>query len=208
MKRLSWMIGVAAATALVSGCASSSGDTDADRAANGTTEAAHEHSAEHSAEHSDEHSGGESLVDSGSDGSSPSQAARMICTDATADSVAKTYALAETPHRVDSWKSLTYTCTYHLPDGALVLSVKDSPDLASGSAYYDRLHAETPDARAITGLDSLGLPSFETQQGQVAFLKEGKTLLVDASDLGGSGDSASAGAYQVATTVVACWTKH
>ena len=198
---LRWVVGFAAVALLATGCGQQSGSG---RAAEAGTSSAHEHSAGH------EHSPGMSMSgeDHHSDDPEPSEAARMICTDETVDSVVKTFALEKSPESSDSWKDLVYTCTYDLPQGELVLSVKDSPDLESGQAYYDRLAARTAHAKPLKGLDALGLPAFETRHGEVAFLKDGKTLLVDASRLTNApGGSATDEAYQVATTVVACWSE-
>ena len=194
---LRWIVGAAAVTLLATGCGQQS---DSGRAADAGTSSAHDH----------EHSPGMSMAGSEhhSDDPEPSEAAQMICTEETSDSVVKSFSLDEAPESSDSWEDLVYTCTYALPQGDLVLSVKDSPDLKSGQAYYDKLAASTTHAEPLKGLDALGLPAFETRHGEVAFLKDGKTLFVDASRLSGSADgSVTHEAYQVATTVVACWSE-
>ena len=57
----------------------------------------------------------------------------------------------------------------------------------------------------------MGLPSFATPDGNVAFLKDGKTLRVDASGLPATtlpqGSSNGEVAYAVAAAVVGCWTE-
>ncbi|MEO6821546.1 MAG: hypothetical protein ABI468_03435 [Candidatus Nanopelagicales bacterium] len=62
---------------------------------------------------------------------------------------------------------------------------------------------------ALSGLASLGLPAFETPNGMVAFLKDDKTLQVDASAMtsliGPQRLTRSGVAYQIATDVLACW---
>jgi hypothetical protein len=66
-------------------------------------------------------------------------------------------------------------------------------------------------AAPLSGLLSLGLPSYETRSGSVVFLKDGKTLTVDATGLpnsiGPSSLSRSELAYAVAADVVACWSE-
>ncbi len=110
-----------------------------------------------------------------------------------------------------SWTNRLYTCTYRLPqNGRLVLSVKDSQDVESGSTYFDRSRRDLPHTKPLQGLISLGLPSYEAQQGIVAFLKDGKTLTVDASRLSpevGGHQSREDVAYAVAAEVVACWSE-
>jgi hypothetical protein len=56
-----------------------------------------------------------------------------------------------------------------------------------------------------------GFPSFETPRGDVVFLKDHKTLWVDATRLARSdlpdGATRAHVAYGVAAAVIACWTE-
>ncbi|MGH3444444.1 MAG: hypothetical protein ACRDPB_03630 [Nocardioidaceae bacterium] len=139
----------------------------------------------------------------------PSASARMICSGDTHRSVATTLHLDIRPSSHDRWSHGRYTCSYHTTAGMMVLSVEDSPDPQSGRGYFDRLRHRLGEPALLDGMTGLGLPAFETGAGQVAFLKDGKTLEVDASaltgDLGGPGQTRSDVAYQVATDVIGCW---
>lgn len=141
----------------------------------------------------------------------PSAASRMICAQETKDDISSILALEQAPHTVDGWADTTYTCTYHLADGPLVISVKESADPAAARNYFGalggRLHAEP-----IKGLANLGFPAAQTADGSVLFLKDTSTLHVN-----GTGLPAAVGpqdvtrtdlAYQVATTILACWKEH
>jgi len=144
--------------------------------------------------------------------SEPSDAAKMICGPKTVAAVGTILALDEQPHIVKTWSHNLYTCTYHLPAGALVLSVQQSTDAAAALAHSRRLAATFPTTSAIEGLANLGFPGYETPDGIVVFVKDDMTLEVDASGLpaalGPHNITGNALAYQLATDVLACWTGH
>jgi hypothetical protein len=143
---------------------------------------------------------------------SPSEASKMICNDETKGDVAQILALTSAPRTDSTWADTTYTCTYHLDGGPLVLSVKESPDPASARKHFDALQAKLPGAEPIKGLANLGFPAYQTPNGSVVFLKDNSTLHVDGtalpSTLGPEGVTPAAFSYQVATTILACWTEH
>jgi hypothetical protein len=136
----------------------------------------------------------------------------MICNDETKGDVSKILAL-KAPTRTDSaWADSTYTCTYRLDGGPLVISVKESPDPASARKHFDSLQTKLPGAEPIKGLANLGFPAYQTPDGSVIFLKDSSTLHVDATRLpaalGPDSVTPAAFSYQVATTILACWTEH
>lgn len=141
----------------------------------------------------------------------PTSTAAMICGDEIRTSVARTLGLAQAPEGLHSWSDRTYRCTYQFAGGDLRLSVKDLDTAPPGRAYYASLKARLPGARPIHGMQSFGFPAFETVTGDVVFLKDHKTLWVDASRLGRSdlpaGFSREDAAYAVAAAVIACWTE-
>jgi hypothetical protein len=143
----------------------------------------------------------------------PSASASMICSDEIRSAVKRTFALASPPRVTRSWSAndLTFVCTYRLPGGVLRMSVQDAPDATTGRPHFERLRARLAGSRTIRGVQSLGFPAFETPSGDVVFLKDGKTLRVDASDVsrGGlpAGFTRSEAAYGVAAAVIGCWTE-
>ncbi|MEO9094101.1 MAG: hypothetical protein ABI255_00595 [Microbacteriaceae bacterium] len=145
----------------------------------------------------------------GGGGDRPSASARMICTSETKDNVAKILGLGSAPHTVDRWSDHLFSCTYHLADGALALSVKESADDGSARVYFDALQQKLGSTQPIDGLANLGLPAYETTDGAVVFVKDNMTLNVDASKLpvavGPHAVSRTDFAYQVATAVLGCW---
>ncbi|HEY3529327.1 MAG TPA: hypothetical protein VGK78_09260 [Nocardioides sp.] len=149
----------------------------------------------------------------GSDGSGagPSSAAAMICGSETRDAVRRTLGLDRAPVGLHAWQPPLFTCTYQLRSGALRLSVRDLAAAAAGRESFARLRTRLPGATRIRGVESFGFPAFETARGDVVFLKDHKTLWVDASRLGSSalpaGTSRQDVAYGVAAAVIACWSE-
>jgi hypothetical protein len=141
--------------------------------------------------------------------SRPSPSARMVCGDEIAHAVATLADLTPAIRGTSSWADRLFTCTYQLPSGPLVLSVKDSPNEASGRAYFSSLRSGLGPTSQLRGLQSLGLPAFESTAGIVAFLKDGKTLTVDATGLSGGVGAQQASpaevAYEVGSDVIGCW---
>jgi len=141
----------------------------------------------------------------------PSSAAAMICSSEIADAVRRNFALPADPQAVDGWKAPTYTCDYALPHGTLHLSVRDLRAGASATAWFHGVQDRTAGAHRIKGLQALGLPAFEAPGGQVGFLKDGRTLVVDASGVAKRdlppGFGRTGVAYGVAAAVIACWTE-
>lgn len=136
----------------------------------------------------------------------------MICGQGTKDDISSILALKAAPHTVDNWAERIYTCTYHLADGPLVISVKESTDPAAARNYFDSLQGELDGATPIKGLANLGFAAAQTDNGSVIFLKDSSTLYVDATQLpAGVGPQKVARtdfAYQVSTTILACWKEH
>lgn len=141
----------------------------------------------------------------------PSQPAGMICSQEIAQAVQRTFALRAEPPATDGWAGHTYTCTYRLPHSTLRLSVEDLDQQAAGLAHFMGVQRALADARPIKGLENLGFPAFQTgpSAGQVGFLKDSKTLLVDAGPVAGADlpadFSRTEAAYGVAAAVIACW---
>ena len=140
----------------------------------------------------------------------PSAAALMVCGEETRANIVRILALSSVPGTTASWADKLYTCTYSLPGGPLVLSVKEAADPDAAHAYFQELQRSTAAAAPIEGLANLGFPAFQTPSTAV-FVKDNFVLSVDASalpeTLGPHGVTRAAFAYQVATTVLACWSE-
>lgn len=139
----------------------------------------------------------------------PSAAAQMICSDEIRTAVASMLQLPTTPTPTSTYVNQLFTCTYHLSDGPLVLSVQDTEGIPAAHSYFEFLRRTLPSSQTLTGLASLGLPAFQTPTGAVVFLKDDKTLKVDATALplrtGPNGQTRTDVAYQIATDIIGCW---
>lgn len=136
-------------------------------------------------------------------------AAAMVCGDEIRDRIAQAMALPAAPVPASAWAGGVYTCTYTLPGGTLVLSVRASSDPAAARSYAQAAVAGQPGAAPIQGLANLGLPAYHSSTGTVAFAKDSFALTVDATRLGEPVGperiTRTALAYQIATDVLACW---
>ena len=101
-----------------------------------------------------------------------------------------------------------YTCTYRLPAGRLVISVKESGTVPSAHTYFTALRGNLGASHTLRGLPALGLPAYETTDGTVVFVKDDKTLHVDGTGLprnAANGESRTNLAYTIATDILGCW---
>ncbi len=196
---------------LISGCATTAGSVSVP--ANVSTPIAPETSSEagHTESHAGGHHGGSASPGATrSDG--PSEAALMVCGDQPMDRLTAILDLEQDPHTINDWADSTFTCTYHLAEGDLVISVNEAKDQATALTYFDAMQALAKDARPIEGLANLGFPAYETAHGSAIFQKDSFILQVDATDLpatlGPENITRNALAYQLSTTILACWIEH
>jgi hypothetical protein len=139
---------------------------------------------------------------------SPSAAEKMICAAETHSTITKVLGLKAAPTSRSSWRDHVYTCTYRLPMGTLIVSVKQSAGPAAAETYF-REHQAT--LGATEKLDGLGQGSYGTKSGTVVLLKDNDTLTVDATRLPAVfGDEQSKRfdfAYELASDILGCWTE-
>lgn len=142
----------------------------------------------------------------------PSEASLMVCGDQPMDRLTSILKLDSKPHTINDWADSTFTCTYHLDEGALKISVKEVTDQAAALEHFEVEQALAKDAKPIEGLANLGFPAYETAAGSAVFQKDSFVLHVDASDLpatlGPNNITRNALAYQLSTTILACWIEH
>lgn len=206
---------LALSTVLLSGCAAAAGSVGAVPAPSSdiSSPAAAPSAAPPSStqgSHAGHNSGGTPSPRAASNG--PSEAAKMVCGDQPMDRLTAILDLKQDPHTVNNWADSTFTCIYHLDEGALEISVQEAPDQAAALKYFDAMQALAVDAAPIEGLANLGFPAYETADGSAVFQKDSFVLQVDASALPGTlGPDAitrNALAYQLSTTILACWVEH
>lgn len=137
----------------------------------------------------------------------PSAAAQMICADETREAIKSVLTLKATPAGHTTWTNHLYTCTYALPMGTLRLSVKESPDTATASAYYTAQRKLIARAADLAGLTD---SAFGTPDGTVVLRKDNDVLRVDATGLpavfGAQHQKRTDFAYELASDILGCWT--
>lgn len=143
------------------------------------------------------------------DEEAPSVKTAMVCGKEIMDSVATLAGEATLPAAQTTWVDHLYTCTYRLPQGPLVISVKESSDPSTAVAYFETLQKDAGTVTPLAVLEALGLPSFHTPTGQAAFVKDNLTLKVDASRLPAQVGRPPRGRTSFADTVTSdildCW---
>lgn len=137
----------------------------------------------------------------------PSATAKMVCGDDIRGQVSKVLKLGAAPVTRSSWANQLYTCTYSLPMGPMVLSVKQSASRAEAAKYFAGLRPSVGHTESSPGL---GEQAYSTGTGIVVVIKDNMTLEVNTTKLpavfGSDGQRRSDLAYEVASDVLGCWT--
>ncbi|MEP6527845.1 MAG: hypothetical protein ABJA86_11850 [Nocardioidaceae bacterium] len=135
----------------------------------------------------------------------------MVCSAEIRRDIAQILKFPSLPVGIATWSEPSYSCMYRLRVGRVVLSVEDSSRLASGRSYFDRLRGTLDPTRRLRGLAAFGLPAYESTDGKVVFLKDGKTLSVDTTRLASrtipDQQSRADVAYAIAADVIGCWSE-
>ncbi|MBB2891580.1 hypothetical protein [Flexivirga oryzae] len=135
----------------------------------------------------------------------PSDAAKMICTDETRDNITTVLSTAPDPNPASSWRNRTYTCTFRLPAGRIVLTVHESPTVAAAMAYTGGVRSSVHGENTLVGLTP---GAFGTADGVVVLRKDNDTMQVDTSGLSPQSRlyaRRAAYAYNIAAVVLGCW---
>jgi hypothetical protein len=138
----------------------------------------------------------------------PSPAEKMICAAETHTTIRKVLGLTSTPSSSASWRDHLYTCTYPLPMGTLIVSVKQSANPTAAKTYF-RSHRTT--LGVTEALDGLGQGSYGAKTGTVVLIKDNDTLTIDATGLpavfGKQHSKRFDFAYELASDILGCWTE-
>jgi hypothetical protein len=137
----------------------------------------------------------------------PSKATAMICNAETHDAIAEVLHLRGKPASSSSWANDVYTCTYRLPIGRFVVSVKQSADDAAAREYFTAARARFAPTENLYGI---GAAAYGNRSGIVVLIKDNDTLTVDASRLpavfGAQHNKRYDFAYEIASDILGCWT--
>ncbi len=205
MVRKTWMGAVVVASLLVTGCTATAADAPTTSAMPEPSHTMPDGSVMDGSDHGEHGSGAESAA------TDPSHAALMVCDGQVESAVASILQIEGDIAPAPSWDAPMFTCTYDIDGAPLVLSVHDATDPATGEQHFAETQASLG-ATEIEGMLGLGLPSFSTGDGMVGFLRDGKTLLVDATalpdSLAGGTMTPDEAAYAAASAVLVCWVEH
>lgn len=208
------LVSLTLSTLLLTGCTAAAGSSET-QPAPASTAASPTDTPPPSAGAAGSHSGGhhsDEPLSTARTADGPSEAAKMVCGDQPMDRLTAILDLNENPHTINDWADSTFTCTYHLNEGDLVISVNEAKDQATAMTYFDAMQALAKDATPIEGLANLGFPAYETTDGSAVFQKDSFVLHVDATNLPGTlgpeSITRNALAYQLSTTILACWVEH
>lgn len=137
----------------------------------------------------------------------PSAAETMICGPETRTTITTVLGLTTPPTPQSTWADHLYTCTYPLPMGTFIVSVKQSTDTATAKTYFTDLRTQLGTTET---LDGLGQASYGTTAGKVVLIKDNDTLMVDATQLpatfGAQQSQRFDFAYEIASDILGCWT--
>jgi hypothetical protein len=130
----------------------------------------------------------------------------MVCGSEISGAIRSALILPAPPVGRSTWADSLFTCTYRLPYGPLVLSVKETATPAAARAYF------TAGRARATAIDTpgLGQAAYATSTGTVVVIKDNDVLTVDATALpaefGDRRHKRTDIAYGIASAVLGCWT--
>ncbi len=137
----------------------------------------------------------------------PPENASMVCGDEIRGKVQQVLKLPALPTVRSTWINQVYTCTYDLPVGPMVLTVRVAPNKASADIAFAARQKAAPGA---TSLDGLGEHAYATPDGTTTVIRDAMTLTVDTRALpavfGAEQQKRTDLANEVASDVLGCWT--
>jgi hypothetical protein len=138
--------------------------------------------------------------------SRPSAAAVMVCAPEAQADIQEAVGVSPASPPVQSYVDGVLTCRYPYADGALVLTVRDLPDVPAATAYLSSLRAAADHPVDAQGI---GQAAFTVVGGSVYVRKDAKVLTVDVTGLpamfGAPAKPRSALAVTVAAVIMNCW---
>lgn len=154
---------------------------------------------------------GQTMADASSPAAArqPSSAALMICSQDLRDQVRTVLKLSAPAPARSTWQDPVYTCTYTLPMGTMVLSVRESASKPAARDHFQALRTRLGATQALLGL---GEQAYATRTGIAVVVKDDMTLQVDTTRLpavfGPERQRRTDLAYEIASAVLGCWVAH
>jgi hypothetical protein len=137
----------------------------------------------------------------------PPAAAQMVCSDEIRGEVADALNLTAVAAPASTWAEHTYTCTYTLPMGRLVLAVTVFPSTAAARGQLETMRGQLG-ARSLE--PGLGQQAYSAPAGTVLAVKDNMVLRTDATGLPDDLDPTHERRLDLARVITAgvfsCWT--
>lgn len=137
----------------------------------------------------------------------PSASALMVCGTEIRSDVTMVAALTAAPRAASTFVDHLFSCTYSLPMGRFIVSVKDLASPAATTTYFTGVRRALGTTANVAGLTD---GAFGTPTGTVVLRKDNHVLEVDASHLpavfGDQAEKRSDFAYEIASDILGCWT--
>lgn len=140
--------------------------------------------------------------------SRPTPATAIVCSKDAQFEIAGAIGATPSTPLSPTWADRLYTCAYRYgPDAVMTLSVKELPDSAGETAYYDA--ARKAAGGTATTVRGLGDQAFAVPDGSVTVRKDLTVLRIDVRGLpahfGAPPRTHRQIALVVATTIMSCW---
>jgi hypothetical protein len=136
----------------------------------------------------------------------PAAASVMVCEDEAAAEISAQLGAAPDQPRAHTWSDRVYTCRYHYPDGVLVVSVDELPDVRAAVASFAARRAGSPGAQAVP---AMGEEAYVTHDGSIYARSHSSLLHVDVTGLpdgfGPKRLTRAAVGVAVASVILKCW---
>lgn len=137
--------------------------------------------------------------------------ARMVCGGQVVRNLADLDGVKGSIPTATSWQDPVFTCTFTLPEGPLVLTVRQAADKSAATTAF-KAAQQAASGTTISSFAALGIPAYSTAADAVSFVKDDLTLVVDPAglpaQLGPQSTKRAEFASTVASFVLACWRAH
>jgi len=136
----------------------------------------------------------------------PASTSTMVCASEAEQQIAAALDSDPDESPQHTWSDHLYTCRYHFPDGTLVVSVKELPDVPAATAFFASRASATPGHRPVS---TQGQEAFVAPTGYTVVRKDSSVLMIDVSGLpdafGPHRLSHVTVATAVAIVIMGCW---
>ncbi|WP_432826078.1 hypothetical protein [Dactylosporangium sp. CA-092794] len=136
----------------------------------------------------------------------PDAKTAMVCEVEAQEDIAEALGLTTSQPPTSTWQDRLFTCTYRYPDGVMPVSVKELPDAAAATKYFNEQQAAAPNA---VPFPDMGDAAFAVNNTATYVRKDRFVLKVDVSGLpdalGARQTPRNHVGIAVASVILGCW---